>query len=62
MLVNRCFLSCFSTTCVFLEEERKQKKTPTAYFTEIFVLKKSFKKRSHKEEKREEECKEGHEK
>jgi hypothetical protein len=45
-----------------LEEERKQKKTPTAYFTEIFVLKKSFKKRSHKEEKREEECKEGHEK
>jgi hypothetical protein len=46
-----------------LEEEKKaKKKTPTEYFTEFFVLKKSFKERSHKEEKREEECKEGHEK
>ncbi len=31
MLVNRCFLSSFSTTCVSLEEERKQKKKKNVY-------------------------------
>jgi hypothetical protein len=33
--------------------KESKKKTPTEYFTGIFVLKKSFKKRSHKEEKKE---------
>jgi hypothetical protein len=33
--------------------KESKKKTPTEYFTGIFVLKKTFKKRSHKEEKKE---------
>lgn len=56
MLVNRCFLSSFSTTCVSLEEERKQKKKKNVYrvFNRNFCSEKKLQeKKPHKEEKKE---------
>lgn len=51
MLVNRCFLSSFNTTCVSLEEERKQEKRVQSISQNFLFWKKSSRKEATKKKK-----------